>query len=120
MGRSKVEIRKCYREVSGYSVDMNHGWIEGMERDAELDWSEGRSYVVEYGVYGGVVEDLWRVVEGVRYSGTVKVFRDKDEEAWYYGERKMVHGGEFLHKDFENPLSVFYPGFEKKMIRKKG
>lgn len=114
-----------YREVNGAAVMLTPEFIDDFEFQGVLDYCRGddgelEPHVVEYRYGGNEMADMLSVRRVGKFTATIRVFGSKDDEGRYVNENRWIHGGEFLHKDFENPLSVFHKNFVKRVIRRRG
>ena len=101
----KVEDKIDYKELRGASVMLTPGFVEDFEGNGVLDYCIGdggdlRPHVVEYGYGGNEMGDMFTVVKGGVFTGVIRIFGSRDDEARYLNKWRMIHGGEFLHKDF--------------------
>lgn len=119
----EVKDKTNYEEVTGAAMMLTPEFVNDFEEQGVVDHclvdGELLPHVVEYSYGGNEMQDMLSVRRVGKFIGVIKVFRNKGDEAAYLNQEKMVHGGEFLHKDFENPGSVFHKSFVKKQIRRR-
>lgn len=118
----KEEIK--YEELKGAAMMLTPEFIDDFEGNGLIDFCRDvrghlKPHVIEYSYGGNEMQDLWNVRRVGKFEAVIKIFTGKRDESQYLNQNKMVHGGEFLHKDFENPLSVFHKSFVKRVIKRR-